>query len=62
MDDQAQAPRRPRRRRLARSRTAAALAAADRLLVELEERLWLDDFARALARSQAQLVARWRGN
>jgi hypothetical protein len=59
MDDQAQAPR---RRRLARSRTVAALAAADRLLVELEERLWLDDFARALARSQAQLVARWRGN
>jgi hypothetical protein len=37
-------------------------AAATRLLAELEDRIWLADFARAFRRSRAQLRTRWRWN
>jgi hypothetical protein len=65
MDDRAQLEERRRRERAAAGAAAAnarALAAGDRLLVELEERLWLDDFARALVRSRGWWGGRWCWN
>jgi hypothetical protein len=60
--DEATRAEQRRRWRAIAAQARALEAAAGRLQAELEVRVWLHDFARALARSAEQLAARWRWN